>query len=436
VHQTAVSSQRSIALGWLDLVSFFTKNIKLLLGFSILAGGVAAFVSWFVLTPQYSSTALIFILPDRIDVSFDPKFRNLPEDRVDLVARRRTMEMLINSEEVVGKVIDRLRGKLTPYEQNTDKFREMFEVGGMGEILKITAVTRDPALSAELADTLAIAARDLANSSVGPRDMTSKITEERAKHVLDIYQKAQEALVEFSSRQERSEMLGSVLKIKRTRLEEMHTVLLRLEKGIKDCEAIIEELKTRKRGGNSLEMANVLSILVLRLDTLESSVGAPQPFQLQMVLGGSGGGGSGGVPLECPPIEDLSRLLEQLRKKSDSLRVTLSEPKIHAEILEIQGEVEHLTAKKRELTAARDLAWETYITISRKVEESRLAAEGSSSVVRLASHAVQTQIPERTKRVTIMILGTLGGLIAGVFYSSFKALRSAKSATLAVEGAR
>jgi uncharacterized protein involved in exopolysaccharide biosynthesis len=89
------------------------------------------------------------------------------------------------------------------------------------------------------------------------------------------------------------------------------------------------------------------------------------------------------------------------------------------EIATIQAQQEEEMARERELTAARDLAWETHQTVARKVAETGVAEELSGSEVRMATQALPPDrpvSPSRPKNTAIagglgLLVGLVGALV-------------------------
>jgi uncharacterized protein involved in exopolysaccharide biosynthesis len=136
-------------------------------------------------------------------------------------------------------------------------------------------------------------------------------------------------------------------------------------------------------------------------------------------------------------LGDLDGLIQVLEAKIDSLRAAINQaegellggeaptPVVNAgnalqqriealtqEIVTIQARQEEEMARQRELTAARDLAWETHQTVARKVAETGVAEELSGSEVRMATQALPPDRPVSPSRLkNTAIAGGLGLLV-------------------------
>ncbi len=77
---------------------------------------------------------------------------------------------------------------------------------------------------------------------------------------------------------------------------------------------------------------------------------------------------------------------------------------LEEEVRTLQAQLEAEQARERELKRARDLAWETYTTVARKVAEVDVATSMASILVRFASPAVQPSAPVASKSLQKVVL--------------------------------
>jgi len=88
---------------------------------------------------------------------------------------------------------------------------------------------------------------------------------------------------------------------------------------------------------------------------------------------------------------------------------------LEPQILALQQQLQESQAEEDRLTRARDVARETYLTLARKVEEVRIAAEDTSGEVRLASHAAVPRKPVGPRKMLNTAVAGALGLMLGVF---------------------
>ena len=84
------------------------------------------------------------------------------------------------------------------------------------------------------------------------------------------------------------------------------------------------------------------------------------------------------------------------------------------QILALQQQLQQTQTEEDRLVRTRDVAQETYVTVARKVEEVRIAAEDSSGDVRLASQAAVPHRPVSPRKMLNAAVAGVLGLTLGV----------------------
>ncbi|HUV93416.1 MAG TPA: Wzz/FepE/Etk N-terminal domain-containing protein [Anaerolineae bacterium] len=84
---------------------------------------------------------------------------------------------------------------------------------------------------------------------------------------------------------------------------------------------------------------------------------------------------------------------------------------LEEEVRGLQAQLEAEQARERELKRARDLAWETYTTVARKVAEVNVAASVATTLVRFASPAVQPSAPIPGKTLQNVVLAAVAAFV-------------------------
>ena len=74
-------------------------------------------------------------------------------------------------------------------------------------------------------------------------------------------------------------------------------------------------------------------------------------------------------------IQNLNALLSGLEARQEEVQSLIDAGTLQQEILRLQEQLEREQARKRELTSARDLAWETYDALARKEAEVGVASQ-------------------------------------------------------------
>jgi uncharacterized protein involved in exopolysaccharide biosynthesis len=88
--------------------------------------------------------------------------------------------------------------------------------------------------------------------------------------------------------------------------------------------------------------------------------------------------------------------------------------KLEDEIDQLQAQLEQENATKQELVRARDLAWETYSTLARKMAEVSISSAVTGTEVKFAISAVEPTFPiGPSKKKNIVLAGIVGLMLSG-----------------------
>jgi uncharacterized protein involved in exopolysaccharide biosynthesis len=123
---------------------------------------------------------------------------------------------------------------------------------------------------------------------------------------------------------------------------------------------------------------------------------------------------AGEVPADNPLASMGTQVTEELLQLSDlgslpgsaaaSEELDQALASLEEEVRTLQAQLEAEQAQERELKRARDLAWETYTTVARKVAEVNVTTSVASTLVRFASPAVEPAAPVPSKSLQKVVL--------------------------------
>jgi uncharacterized protein involved in exopolysaccharide biosynthesis len=116
-------------------------------------------------------------------------------------------------------------------------------------------------------------------------------------------------------------------------------------------------------------------------------------------------------------LDDLAATLEERSNGIDE-RLAEMEPRI----LSLQQARQEIEVENNQLSRAQDVAEETYLTLARKMDEARIAAQESAGMLQVGSYAAVPRRGASPRRITLMgIAGMLGLLVgaAGVLVVDF-----------------
>lgn len=399
----------------------------------------------------YEAEASLAILRDRAEVVLEPKYKTLSEDdlspRVDLRSLRETLSALVKSSSVAAAVLEQMGDQLNGDVQG---LQGKVTVGNNGNLITIRVRDRKPELAAEIANVWAQQAEVYINSIYGQpsqpvqelqaqfqevqvkymaaqgdleafvaQDQTHEL-EREIKHRQDLIASYQESLTDNEAA-----IYSEALASDRMILSDYYAELAVIEQVLVDARSLQDELQ-RSGSAPATEWAEALVFV-----GLQNRAFGEGEQQLQVILDGE-------APATAP--QDLERLIGVLAKKAADMRAAIAqqeqqlfdvtvEPVVVAsenpvkqriqalteEMAALQSQLEAESARSRELTQARDLAWETFETVARKLAEAEVAVQIPGSEVRLATRALQPKQPLGRGRLMNTVVAGMLGLMVGVF---------------------
>lgn len=381
---------------------------KIFVGSLLAGGGLAAAFTFLVLKPAYGSTALVFIAQDRFALASD--FTSVPPtetEKPDLRVRSRSLESIATSADLALDVIRRMGSDLPPAEQDPIRLLSRIHVSTAGEILRIQALTRDSQLSAKLANAWAeaLCARSLALLRSDQSGITA--IREEAKTAHERHLQAQKRMDEFTAAEDHTASLQIELKGKESALEESNTVLRKVRRALNDAESILATLKnerTSKTGGYDLRVA----LIMLRLNSLESGAGTSVDLQLALP------DGAGIQASPVPSVEHVERLIEELRERTRRLETSVQDKALREDLLGIQGRIDRIREQRRLLHSQRELAWDVYVSLSRRATELGITANIPLDIPHAVGRAIPNPNPESPRPAVNIGIGCLVGALIGL----------------------
>ncbi|RME34803.1 MAG: hypothetical protein D6793_08150 [Thermoflexia bacterium] len=175
---------------------------------------------------------------------------------------------------------------------------------------------------------------------------------------------------------------------------------------VQDIQGLREQL-SRQPADRPATLADQLTALFLQIKAFNAQASAPIQLQVDSAATLS----EKSLPEQIAFLDDLVRVLEA---KSAEIEGRLAE--LEPQILALQEELQEIRTEEDRLTRSRDVAQETYMTLARKVEEARIAAEDASTgEVRLASQAAVPEKPTSPRKLLNTAVAGVLGLMLAVF---------------------
>ncbi len=378
------------------------KYWKWILGTTVVAAVVALVVS-FLLPPTYEATALVAVTKPRYVMQFDPRIETLN----NIQPAYKAYPELASGDEILQEVLARLN----PRPEKLETLRDLqgmvtAKSGADPSVIRLTVRHRDPEAAAHIANLWAEIFVRRANEIYGTEAQSQlqfyQGQLERARAELTA---VEEALVEFQARN-RASVLQNQLDSYRQMQADYLADQRQITYIVQDIQGLREQL-SRQPADQPATLADQLTALFLQIKAF--NVQASAPIQLQVDSAATLSEKS--LPEQIAFLDDLVRVLEA---KSAEIEGRLAE--LEPQILALQEELQQIHTEEDHLTRARDVARETYMTLARKVEEARIAAEDASTgEVRLASQAAVPEKPASPRKLLNTAVAGVLGLMLAVF---------------------
>jgi succinoglycan biosynthesis transport protein ExoP len=420
-------------------------------GLAVLAVAVA-FVVASRRPAVYEAQASLAMLRVRSEMTLEPKFITLSEEdvspRTDIKSLRETLVTLVESPSVAAAVSQQLEEQLNGVAESIRKLQAKVTVGNKGDLITIQARDQDPQLAAAIANAWAQQAEVYVNSIYGQTSQPVQELQTQFQDVQDKYLAAQADLEVFLAQNQIPELEREVkhhqdliagyqasltnneaavydkaLENNLRILTNYYAELANTERVLVNARVFYEELHS---GGAAAEWSRALAFI-----GLQNRAFGVDGQQLQITLAGDA------PAMEAQDVEQLIRVLEekavdvraaivqQEQRMFEAGEVTLAASgetplgqriqSLTLEMLNLQSQLEAESARQRELTQARDLAWEAYQTVARKLAEAEVAVQVPGSEVRLATQALRPERPVARGRLMNTAIAGMLGLMVGTF---------------------
>lgn len=386
------------------------KYVRLLLrrwwfiaGLAVLAAA-AALVTSSLLPRQYEAEAMVALVMPQNVPDFDYHF----DDSSWIVLPFRAFPSLADSDGVLvtlkGVVEERwpaYREDVTTLHQLRNMVKAKSGVDASLVILTVRAKTAQEAadLTNAWAEIFVAQAQDLYGRS--QQDLT--YFEAQLAEATTVLDRTQQDLVEF---QERNQV--NTLTVQRDALLEAQRNYLREKRAVEDMGRDVQGLRAqlnRYPSSDQGALGDELTALFLEIKAFNASAAAP--IQLQITNPEALSGRTVG---ELQTF--LGDLWASLQGRQSAIVTSLAE--IEPETLDLQQQVQGFQNELDRLTLAKDVARETYLALSRKVVEMRLAVQDPSAEVRLISRATVPEEAVSSHRLRNAALAGTFGLVLGV----------------------
>ncbi|MCK4471065.1 MAG: hypothetical protein KAW49_04695, partial [Anaerolineae bacterium] len=342
------------------------------------------------------------ITQPRYQMQFDPRFETLGGS----TPAYRAFPTLATSDETLQGVID-------AYTPSPEAHIEEWKLGTLSEMVEATSEgdpslvvlkvrSRSPDDAAAIANLWADRFTTLGNGIYGGTEKDVAFFEEQGNQARQVLDRADAALIEFQARNQSSIVNAQLSSYRQTQADYLADQRA-IAYIVQDIRGLRGQL-AQQPGDQPASLADDLTALFLQV----KAFGASTPIQLQVNSAASFSNKS-----LAEQIAFLDDLVVTLEAKSSEINGRLAE--LEPQILALQQRRQEINVESDLLTSARDLAHETYMTLARKLEEARIAAQEENGVLQVGSYTAVPEKPVSPRRMlNTAVAGALGGML-GVF---------------------
>ena len=385
------------------LIGFIWKR-RLMIASGALLCLVIAVLSWMLWPERYEATALVAATSPRQIFQFDSRIES-PNDTSLPV---RALPDIALSDEVLLTLLTRLDGQLSGW-STTEELREDLstQVSPDLNLVFLTVGSTDADLSAKTvniwADLVVTRANELFADSGGAQLQFFETQLEGAGTELA---SLEDALIAFQLSNRETIVANQLMT-----LTEAYTHFLEEALRYESLEQQLEGLESQLESGQgALNFAEQLSSLIVQLELVavasnDDNVESAIQFELNS---------SDTLTTEDRDVqlEIVDQLIAIAVAKNGEMSANAAE--LEPEMLALQQELQQLQTEHARILRDVDVATETFIALSHKVDEERITAADTSNGFRIASEASVPLAPSTPSVVVWAIIGLILGSVLAV----------------------
>lgn len=401
------------------------KWYRVILGLT-LAAALAALLLSFILPPTYEAEAQAAIVKSGTLLNFDPKFKTVSEldSAVDLPARRRALVTIGKNPDIAASVIPKLGDMLDQNERVPTNLTNLIDVSLDGDLIKIKARATNPQKAAQLANAWVQEYQARVNDLYGDAILSPSELRAQADAARRDYDEKEKALVGFTANNS-IEPLNRQIAQRQQKLMDLVAIENRVERLLADANA----LRSKMTSSSSSSFSDELTRVLLEVNAFSTSSSLPanystiampsaptntvQPINLQLRIDQLA---ASATPAE--QLRNVDALIATLEERRKVVQAEANGP-LQQEINQLQAQLEQETAKKLDLTHARDIASTALTTLMYKLAEVTIAEQAKNTVIRLALPAIPPQDPVAPRKSVNTILAAVIGLFASTGFAFF-----------------
>lgn len=356
--------------------------------------GALAFAYASAKRTSFIATTIVAFLEPTQSVQFDSRFEAVPSKTTLL----KSLPSLSMSDEIMAALLAEL--DTSDFSTVTDLEKHLSAESGTDlNLLYLRANSQSPEVAAELvnqwAELFVNTANDIyASRGSGQLEFYNQQVEEAGAR-LDV---AEQALVEFQAVSRLALVKNELASL--TKLQSDYVDYANSLTKLQDDIRAVRAQQTGLPGGVS-GVAGDYTALALQSRVIQLRETLPLTIQLAPLAESADGAQN-----QVVYLDSLDAIVAEMQPA-----VTEQLAELEPRILTLQREQVALTARDTRLTTDRDLALETYRTLSRKLDEERLTSGDVTVGFRQVSRAAIPELPVSTNRTLALLAGAAFGAI-------------------------
>ncbi len=369
-----------------------------------LAAAVTAFVVSLLLPPIYEASSVIIITQPRYQMQFEPRFEAV--DR--WTPAYKAFPTLATADETLQSVLE----AHTPSAEARTRAWTLGTLSGIVEatsegdpsLLVLEVHSRSPEDAAAIANVWADVLVQRGNQIYGESEEDVAFFSKQALQAEEALDAAETVLIAFQARNQSSivsAQLGSLRQTQADYLADQRAIVYITQ----DIQGLRDQL-SQQPGGKPASLADDLTALFLQIKAFNAQASAPIQLQVSSAEFLS----QKSLSEQIGFLDDLVTTIENKSSKIDERLVEL-EP----QILTLQERLQEIQAEGDRLVRARDLDRETYMTLARKLEETRIAVQEKDSMLQVGSYAAAPEKPVGPRKMLNTGVAGMLALMVGVF---------------------
>jgi uncharacterized protein involved in exopolysaccharide biosynthesis len=393
-----------------EYIDVIRRRWRLIVGVTLVAVIAAGGVS-FLLPPTYEAASIVLITEPRYQMEFEPRFETVEGWQPAYNA----FPELAASDGVLQTVVEAYRPSPAAgiEDWRLNALKKMTEATSEGDpsLVKLKVSCRAAEDAAGIANVWADEVVERGNRIYNEGEEDVAFFENQLAQAEQALENAEQALISFQARDR-----ASIVNTQLNSLRQSQSDYLADQRAIayldQDIQGLRDQLAQQADEGPA-SLGDELTSLFLQIKAFNAQASAPIELQISTVE-------SLTQKSRREQVAFLENLKRTLQAKSSAIddRLTDLEP----EILDLQEELQQIRTEEHRLQRAKDVAEETYMSLSRKLEEARISAQESSGILQVGSHAAVPEEPAGPNtKLNLAVAGALGLMVGvfGVFFLEF-----------------